>query len=73
MKVNILKLKNQLFTIILKPYHQIRAEFVTFISKNPIFVILSLNLPNTKIEKLDLCLWEKQIQPLFGDMAMKQM
>ena len=46
---------------------------MTFISKNPIFEILNLNLPDPKIEKLDLCLWEMQIQPLFGDMALKQM
>ena len=72
MKVEILKLKNQLFTIVLKPFHQIQAEFVIFFSKNPIFTILSLNLPNPKIEKLDLCLWEKQIQPIFGNMAWKQ-
>ena len=72
MKVNILKLKNPLFTIVLKPYHQIQAGFVIFISKNRIFAILSFNLPNPKIEKLDLCPWEKQIQPLFGDMALKQ-
>ena len=73
MKVNILNLKNQLFTIVLKPYYQIQDEFVIFISKNLFFAILSLNLPNPKIEKLDLCPWEKQIQPLFGDMALKQM
>ena len=67
MKVNILKLKHQLFTIVSKPYHQIQTEFVIFVSKSPIFAILSLNLLNPKIEKLDLYLLERQIQPLFGE------
>ena len=56
MKVNILKLKNPLSTIVLKPYHQIQAKFVIFVSKNPILAILILNLPDPKIEKLDSCL-----------------
>ena len=56
MKVDKQKLKIPLVIIVLKPNHQIQAEFVIFMSKNPIFAILSLNLPNPKIEKLDFCL-----------------
>ena len=41
--------------------------------KDPIFKFLGLYLQNPKVKKWGLCLPEQQMQPLFGDMAIKQM
>ena len=66
-------MKNQLIEIVLQPYHQIQAEFVTILNKDQIIWFLSLYSKNPKVKKSVLCLWEQQIQPIFGDEAIKQM
>ena len=41
--------------------------FATIISKELIFLFLSLNLQNSKVKKWKFCPWKMQIQPLFED------
>ena len=41
--------------------------------KDPIFKFLGLYLQNPKVKKWVLCQPEQQIQPLFGDIVIKQM
>ena len=71
--LKLLKQKNWIFILSrmdITRYHQIQAEIV---AKDPIFQFLGLYSQNTKVKKWVFCLWEQQIQLLFGNTATKEM
>ena len=72
-KLTLLNQKNWIFILShmdITRYHQIQAEIV---AKDPIFQFLGLYSQNSKVIKWVLCLWEQQIQPLFGNIATIEM